>query len=111
MLSPLSINVEVVSLLRFIVKPLSKFESIMNGMMGRENHLMDVVGATKIILCIPLDLLFSSRNRWHNSRRRWFQATNRPRPAATDGTIPDAVGFKQPTAPGLPWRASSIRLR
>jgi len=80
-LSPLSINVDVVSLLRFIVKPLSKFESIMNGMMGRENHLMDVVGATKIILCIPLDLLFSSRNRWHNSRRRWFQATNRPRPA------------------------------
>jgi len=49
--------------------------------MGRENHLMDVVGATKIILCIPLDLLFSSRNQWHNSRRRWFQATNRPRPA------------------------------
>jgi hypothetical protein len=28
----------------------------------------------------------------------------------TNGTIPDAVGFKQPTALGLPWRASSIRL-
>lgn len=42
---------------------LSKSESIMNGIIGRENRLMDAVGATNIIPCVALDLMFPSWNR------------------------------------------------